>query len=209
MVDKNVLKPLQMHDSYFDTTPPFLRSRRCHSYYVDSDGRASPGRFDASSGATVANSGLNSPLTDMAKFVSFLAYTGRSGAAATKPVAVSRCVVLAALVVGGASRGVLVCMCVRVCTFGARCGTHVCACVSACVHACTCVYMCVHVFVHVYVFEITTVWCWHCTGLPRRLRHSAIADDFTRAVRHGAASRQSPGNVERGACGVPLRQQLR
>ena len=33
-VDKGILKPLGMHHSYFDTTPPFLLPHRSHSYVV-------------------------------------------------------------------------------------------------------------------------------------------------------------------------------
>ncbi len=70
-IDKNILRPLGMHDSYFDTTPPHLLSRRSHSYYIR-DGKRTEGRFDADTGITVSNSGLNSPIADMVKYLNFL-----------------------------------------------------------------------------------------------------------------------------------------
>jgi CubicO group peptidase (beta-lactamase class C family) len=70
-IDKNIFKPLEMHRSYFDTTPYHLLKHRSHSYYVR-DGKRTPGRFDANTGITVSNGGLNAPLPDMVKYVSFL-----------------------------------------------------------------------------------------------------------------------------------------
>ena len=70
-VDKNILKPLEMHRSYFDATPYHLLKYRSHSYYIE-NGKRTPGRFDADSGITVSNSGLNSPLPDMIKYLNFL-----------------------------------------------------------------------------------------------------------------------------------------
>lgn len=70
-VDKNILKPLEMYRSYFDATPYHLLKYRSHSYYIE-NGRRTIGRFDANSGITVSNSGLNSPLPDMIKYLNFL-----------------------------------------------------------------------------------------------------------------------------------------
>jgi CubicO group peptidase (beta-lactamase class C family) len=70
-VDKNILKPLEMHRSYFDATPYHLLKYRSHSYYIE-NGKRTAGRFDADSGITVSNSGLNSPLPDMIKYLNFL-----------------------------------------------------------------------------------------------------------------------------------------
>ena len=70
-VDKNILRPLEMYRSYFDATPYHLLKYRSHSYYIE-NGVRSAGRFDADSGITVSNSGLNSPLTDMVKYLNFL-----------------------------------------------------------------------------------------------------------------------------------------
>ena len=70
-VDKNILKPLEMYQSYFDATPYHLIKHRSHSYYLE-NGKQTTGRFDANSGITVSNSGLNSPLPDMIKYLNFL-----------------------------------------------------------------------------------------------------------------------------------------
>lgn len=70
-VDKNILRPLGMHASYFDRTPPFLLPHRSHSYYLK-DGKRVAAPFDADTGVTVSNGGLNAPLPDMAKYVAFL-----------------------------------------------------------------------------------------------------------------------------------------
>src|SRR3954469_2519398 len=70
-IDKNILKPLEMYRTYFDATPYHLLKYRSHSYYIE-DGTRTEGRFDANTGITVSNSGLNSPLTDMVKYLRFL-----------------------------------------------------------------------------------------------------------------------------------------
>lgn len=71
-IDKNILRPLGMTNTYFDTTPPHLLKHRSHSYYIENRKRTE-GRFDADTGITVSNSGLNSPITDMVKYLNFLA----------------------------------------------------------------------------------------------------------------------------------------
>jgi CubicO group peptidase (beta-lactamase class C family) len=70
-VDKNILKPLEMYRSYFDTTPYHLRANRSHSYFWTNGGPVEA-RFDHNTGITVSNGGLNAPLTDMAKYMDFL-----------------------------------------------------------------------------------------------------------------------------------------
>ena len=70
-IDKNILKPLEMYRSYFDTTPYHLLKDRSHSYYIE-NGKRTEGRFDANTGITVSNSGLNSPISDMVKYLNFL-----------------------------------------------------------------------------------------------------------------------------------------
>ena len=70
-VDKNILKPLEMYRTYFDATPYHLLKYRPHSYYVE-NGKQTEARFDANTGITVSNSGLNSPLTDMVKYLNFV-----------------------------------------------------------------------------------------------------------------------------------------
>jgi CubicO group peptidase (beta-lactamase class C family) len=70
-IDKNIFKPLEMYRSYFDTTPKHLLPYRSHSYYIEK-GKRTEGVFDANTGITVSNSGLNSPLPDMIKYLNFL-----------------------------------------------------------------------------------------------------------------------------------------
>ncbi len=70
-IDKNIFKPLEMYRSYFDATPYHLLKYRSHSYYIE-NGKRTEGRFDANTGITVSNSGLNSPLPDMIRYLNFL-----------------------------------------------------------------------------------------------------------------------------------------
>lgn len=70
-IDKNIFKPLEMYQSYFDATPNHLLKNRSHSYWLK-DGEMTPGRFDVDTGITVSNGGLNSPLPDMVKYMNFL-----------------------------------------------------------------------------------------------------------------------------------------
>jgi CubicO group peptidase (beta-lactamase class C family) len=70
-IDKNIFKPLEMHRSYFDATPYHLLKHRSHSYYVR-NGVRTEARFDADTGITVSNGGLNAPLPDMVRYVNFL-----------------------------------------------------------------------------------------------------------------------------------------
>ncbi len=70
-VDKNILKPLEMYRSYFDTTPYHLLKNRSASYWLK-EGKLTPARFDADTGITVSNGGLNAPLPDMVRYIGFL-----------------------------------------------------------------------------------------------------------------------------------------
>ena len=70
-IDKNIFKPLEMYHSYFDATPYHLMKYRSASYYIE-NGKRTTARFDANTGITVSNSGLNSPLPDMIKYLNFL-----------------------------------------------------------------------------------------------------------------------------------------
>jgi CubicO group peptidase (beta-lactamase class C family) len=70
-VDKNILKPLGMHSSYFDRTPPHLLRHRSRSYYIR-DGKRVAAPFDVDTGITVSNGGLNAPMPDMARYAAFL-----------------------------------------------------------------------------------------------------------------------------------------
>jgi len=70
-IDKNILKPLGMNDSYFDATPYFMAGKRSHNYYV-TGGNTQDNGPEVLTGATVGNGGLNGPPSDMAKFANFL-----------------------------------------------------------------------------------------------------------------------------------------
>lgn len=70
-VDKNILKPLEMHHSYFDSTPIHLLPFRSDNYYVQ-EGRPEPQGLDFDTGITVSNGGLNASVQDMVRYLSFL-----------------------------------------------------------------------------------------------------------------------------------------
>jgi len=70
-VDKNILKPLEMHRTFFDRAPYHLRPHRAHSYFWKNGGPVEA-RFDFDTGITVSNGGLNAPLADMARYMDFL-----------------------------------------------------------------------------------------------------------------------------------------
>lgn len=65
---KNILMPLGMSKSYFDTTPYHLLADRSNSYWID-DGEIEAFGFDFDTGATVGNGGLNAPVGDMVKWL--------------------------------------------------------------------------------------------------------------------------------------------
>ena len=70
-IDKNILKPLGMTDSYFDRAPYFLESHVSASYLrAGKILTAQPFNFDT--GITTSNSGLKAPITDMEKYLRFL-----------------------------------------------------------------------------------------------------------------------------------------
>jgi CubicO group peptidase (beta-lactamase class C family) len=70
-IDKNILKPLEMHRTYFDTTPYHLLKYLAQSYFL-MEGKLTPARWNLNTGITVSNGGLNAPLTDMIKYLNFL-----------------------------------------------------------------------------------------------------------------------------------------
>ncbi|MBS1805103.1 MAG: beta-lactamase family protein [Acidobacteria bacterium] len=70
-IDKNILKPLGMSESYFDRAPYFLESRVSASY-LRAGSKLTPQPFNFDTGITTSNSGLKAPVTDMAKYASFL-----------------------------------------------------------------------------------------------------------------------------------------
>jgi CubicO group peptidase (beta-lactamase class C family) len=70
-INKNIFMPLGMTRSFFDKAPYHLVANRSHSYVRDDSGLR-PQRFDFDSGITVSNGGLNAPLEDMARWLTFL-----------------------------------------------------------------------------------------------------------------------------------------
>jgi len=70
-MDKNVFKPLKMYSTYFDTTPYHLLPFRSNNYFTKNDTLKVNG-LDFDTGTTVSNGGLNAPLGDMIRFISFL-----------------------------------------------------------------------------------------------------------------------------------------
>lgn len=70
-IDKNILKPLGMHDSYFDRAPYFLEDHLSASY-LRAGATLTPQPFDFDTGITTSNSGLKAPITDMEKYARFL-----------------------------------------------------------------------------------------------------------------------------------------
>ena len=78
-VEKNILRPLGMHRSYFDLTPYHLLGYRSNNYGVR-DGLPIPNGLDFDTGITVSNGGLNAPLGDMALYLAFLTDTGKGPA---------------------------------------------------------------------------------------------------------------------------------
>ena len=78
-VEKNILRPLGMHRSYFDLTPYHLLGHRSNNYGVR-DGVPIPNGLDFDTGITVSNGGLNAPLGDMALYLAFLTDTGKGPA---------------------------------------------------------------------------------------------------------------------------------
>ncbi len=74
-VEKNILRPLGMHRSYFDFTPIHLLKDRSNNYSVR-DGVSTPNGLDFNTGITVSNGGLNAPLGDMVRYLAFLTAAG-------------------------------------------------------------------------------------------------------------------------------------
>jgi CubicO group peptidase (beta-lactamase class C family) len=70
-IDKNILKPLGMHDSYFDVAPYFLEGHLSESY-LRAGTKLTLQPFNFDTGITTSNSGLKAPVTDMAKYLRFL-----------------------------------------------------------------------------------------------------------------------------------------
>ncbi len=70
-IDKNILKPLGMTESYFDRAPYFLESHVAASY-LRAGAKLIPQPFDFDTGITTSNSGLKAPIPDLVKYARFL-----------------------------------------------------------------------------------------------------------------------------------------
>jgi CubicO group peptidase (beta-lactamase class C family) len=70
-IDKNILKPLEMHSSYFDRAPYFLENYVSASY-LRAGVKLTPQPFNYDTGITTSNSGLKAPIPDMVKYLRFL-----------------------------------------------------------------------------------------------------------------------------------------
>ena len=70
-IDKNILKPLGMTESYFDRAPYFLESHVAASY-LRAGQKLTPQPFNFDTGITTSNSGLKAPIVDMEKYARFL-----------------------------------------------------------------------------------------------------------------------------------------
>ncbi len=72
LVFKLFLEPLGMRASYFGRTPFYLRAHRSFNYAVTDSGVKSRG-FDFDPGITMPNGGWNAPVTDLVRWLSFVA----------------------------------------------------------------------------------------------------------------------------------------
>ena len=70
-MEKNVLRPLGMLESYYDFAPPHLLKRVCQSYWLIND-TLKPAIFNLNTGITVSNGGLMASFTDMITWLNFL-----------------------------------------------------------------------------------------------------------------------------------------
>ena len=74
-IDKNILRPLEMYNSYFDITPWRLKRFRSDNFTVEGEKITSNG-IDFDTGMTTGNGGLNGPVADMVRYVNFLVGAG-------------------------------------------------------------------------------------------------------------------------------------
>lgn len=72
-IDKQIFKPLGMHNSYFNHTPPHLLPYRSNSYRIR-NGEPEPRGLDFHTGVTTSNGGLNASVADMVTYLNFLLY---------------------------------------------------------------------------------------------------------------------------------------
>ncbi len=70
-IEKNILMPLGMTESYFDRSPYFLENHVSESF-LRSGGKLTQQPFNFDTGITTSNSGLKAPIRDMEKYARFL-----------------------------------------------------------------------------------------------------------------------------------------
>jgi CubicO group peptidase (beta-lactamase class C family) len=70
-IDKNILKPLGMTESYFDRAPYFLKEYVSESF-LRAGTKLTRQPFNFDTGITTSNSGLKAPIADMEKYARFL-----------------------------------------------------------------------------------------------------------------------------------------
>ena len=72
-IDKNIFKPLEMHQSYFDATPRHLKKHKARSYHAAKEGESHIAYGpDVDQGFTTTNGGWKCSVGDFKKFVRFL-----------------------------------------------------------------------------------------------------------------------------------------
>jgi len=72
-MDKNIYKPLEMFDSYYDTTPYHLLPVKAQGYFAYEEGKERKLYHpDYDQGVTTSNGGLKCPVKDMKKYALFL-----------------------------------------------------------------------------------------------------------------------------------------
>lgn len=72
-VDKNILKPLEMHSSYFDTTPYHLMAHKAQGYFrLEENQERRLFHPDVDQGMTTSNGGLKTSIHDFKKYMWFL-----------------------------------------------------------------------------------------------------------------------------------------
>ncbi|MEO8909704.1 MAG: serine hydrolase domain-containing protein [Gemmatimonadaceae bacterium] len=85
-VQKNIFSPLDLSRSYFGVTPYYAAAGRSHNYSISRDSASGRDSLtdngpDFDPGITIPNGGWNAPLTDVAKYLAFLANAARGDTA--------------------------------------------------------------------------------------------------------------------------------
>ena len=91
LIFKEFFEPLGMRASYFGRTPRYLIPHRSFNYAVTDSGVKSRG-FDFDPGITIPNGGWNAPVTDLVRWLSFVAGSADSATQARYDVLLPRSV---------------------------------------------------------------------------------------------------------------------